>query len=183
MARSAATYERELKELLQGDPAALRRYGRRFPPTARPSIHGHSRKPFLVVRAAGSHGFDLVALRPEFSFPIEVKSSAEETIRFSAAGGRGTEQWHEHQRAAARVDLFVIYAYRRLGRAPGDSWRLFATGEPPSGGLLRYLCRRFPPVEQTAEGHGILRWEHGLPLAEFLGQIGEITGSALPAGS
>ncbi len=171
MPRGAAGYERELKELLQGDADALRRYSRKFPPKEREAIQGHARRPFLVVRAAGSHGFDLVALRPEFAFPIEVKSSAEATIRFSAAGGRNTAQWREHRAAAARVSLFVLYAYRRLGRTDGDSWRLYATGDLPRSGLLHYLGARFPPVEQTPEGHGILRWDHGLPLAAFLAEV------------
>ena len=181
MPRGAAGYERELRDLLQGDSAALRTYARRFPPTGRSAVLGHGRRPFLVVRAAGSLGFDLVALRPEFSFPIEVKSSSDETIRFSSASGRGTEQWHQHQSAASRVNLLVVYAYRRLGRHEGDSWRLFVTGVRPSDGRLRLLCRRLPEVEQTPEGHGILRWAHGMPLAEFLGEVAFLTAPAISA--
>lgn len=175
MARGAAGYERELKELLQGEPIALRAYARRFAPTERAGVEAHRRRPFLVVRAAGSHGFDLVALRPEFSFPIEVKSSADATIRFSAASGRGTEQLEEHRHAAARVDLEVVYAYRRLGRVPGDSWRLYSAGGARGEGRLRLLCRRLPPVERTKDGHGILHWESGLPLAEFLAEVAFLT--------
>ena len=82
------------------------------------------RGPFLVVRAAGSHGFDLVAMRAGFAFPIEAKASADEVIRFSSASGRASEQLHEHLEAAKRGGLVVLYAYRRLGAGaenPGES--------------------------------------------------------------
>jgi hypothetical protein len=181
--RAAAGYERELKELLQGEREALHAYARRLPPTERGALEDHRHRPFLVVRAAGSHGFDLVALRPEFSFPIEVKSSSGDTIHFSAASGRSTEQWKAHRVAAARVDLLVVYAYRRLGRVPGDCWRLFAAGGGSGDGRLRLLMGRLPPVEETREGHGVLRWEHGLPLTGFLERVAFLTQPVGSAGA
>jgi Holliday junction resolvase len=83
--RSASAYERELKELLQGEREAVDRYARSLPIGERERFRTALRAPFLVVRAAGSLGFDLVALRSEFAFPLEVKSSTADTIRFSAA--------------------------------------------------------------------------------------------------
>lgn len=176
MRRGSAAYERELKYLLSGDREALRTYAKRLPPVERAELERHAQRPFLVVRAAGSLGFDLVALRPEFAFPIEVKASAEATIRFSAASGRAHEQLLEHRKAVARVGLLVVYAYRHVGTRTGDAWRLFATGSAPEdGGRMKLLGRALPAVDSTRDGHGVLRWEQGLPLAEFLRKVAFLT--------
>lgn len=175
MRRGSAGYERELKELLQGDPEALRRYAHHLPAPERARFERHAERPFLVVRAAGSLGFDLVALRPEFAFPIEVKSSSDTTIRFSSAGGRATAQMHEHEHAAGRVHLVVLYAYRRVGHGREEAWRLFWTGPAQSEGRIRLVSRELPRVEVTPEKHGILRWEDGYPLSRFLAWVGMLT--------
>jgi hypothetical protein len=173
--RSASAYERELKELLQGDPEALLRYGRALDPTRRPILDSIARHPFLVVRAAGSLGFDLVALRSEFAFPLEVKSSSSDTIRFSAASGRAGEQLEAHRRAVERVGLIVLYAYRRIGHRAGDPWRLFAASAPAMSGRLGLLLKRLPPLDRTREGNAVLRWESGMPLLQFLEYIALLT--------
>jgi len=173
--RSASGYERELKELLQGDPEALLRYGRALDPTQRPTLELIAQRPFLVVRAAGSLGFDLVALRKEFAFPLEVKASGNDTIRFSAASGRAGEQLEAHRRAVDRVGLIVLYAYRRVGHRAGDPWRLFAASSPPSGGRLEVLRRRLPPLDRTREGNAVLRWDSGMPLLKFIELISFLT--------
>ena len=176
MPRTSATYERELRELLRGESDALRRYGRRLPPTDRKVLESHALRPFLVVRAAGSLGFDLVALRPEFAFPLEVKASREATIRFSAASGRAHQQLTAHRRAVERVGLMAVYAYRRVGGPDEDAWRLFATpGDGGDGGSLRLLRRFLPSVAVTKEGNGVLRWDEGRPLLEFLRQVSFLT--------
>jgi len=181
--RSAAGYERELRELLRGEPEALRRYGRRLPPTDRSVLDSHQRRPFLVVRAAGSLGFDLVALRPEFAFPLEVKASREEVIRFSSASGRAHAQLEAHRQAVARVGLLAVYAYRRIGGPDDDPWRLFAASAGDSdGGRLKLLRNLLPPVAQTKEGNGILRWEEGRPLLEFLRRVAWLTERSTGAG-
>jgi Holliday junction resolvase hjc len=164
-------YERELRSLLSGDPAAIRSYARSVPPEHRLGIEQLIEHPFLVVRGAGSFGLDLVALRREFAFPIEVKASAEPVIRFTAASGRANAQLKAHRRAVARVGLMVLYAYRRLGRRAEESWRLFATGDPATGGLLGAAVRTVPPVSETRDGNGILRWEEGMPLSRFVDRI------------
>lgn len=168
MSRSSSNYERELRGILEGDAEALRDYARGLSPPERATLDGFERTPFLVVRAAGSFGFDLVALRSEFAFAVEVKSSSEETIRFSAASGRAAEQLRAHQRAVDRVGVVVLYAYRRLGRRGGDPWRVYVSGSPSDGGKISLLRRRLPSVETTREGNGVLRWASGQPLHEFL---------------
>jgi Holliday junction resolvase len=124
-----------------------------------------------VVRAAGSHGFDLVAMRGGFAFPIEAKASADDVIRFSAASGRATEQLHDHLEAAKRGGLVVLYAYRRLGIRNGEPWRLYTpqADHHTQGRVAVATLRKYvPPIELTKEGNGILRWDHGLPLSAFL---------------
>ena len=176
MGPGGSTYERELKELLQGDPSAVERYGRTLPPELRARFRLAAQSPFLVVRAAGSLGFDLVALRREFAFPVEVKSSASETIRFSASGGRADRQLRAHREAVDRVGLIVVYAFRRLRHRAGDPWRLYASGVRASSGRVGFLLGRLPPVETTRDGNSVLRWESGMPLSRFLELVGLLTG-------
>ena len=166
--RSASAYERELRALLEGQPEAVRRYARQLPPSERSDFERLIDHPYLIIRAAGSLGFDLVALRREYAFPIEVKASAEPVIRFSAASGRANEQLEAHRKAVSRVGLMVLYAYRRIGLRGSESWRLFAAGDVPKTGVLRIILRELPSVSRTPEGNGILRWEEGTTLSRFL---------------
>jgi len=168
--RSASAYERELRCLLEGEPAAVRRYARGLPVGDRTEFERIIDAPYLVIRGAGSLGFDLVALRRDYAFPVEVKASAETVIRFTAASGRAEQQLAAHRRAVARVGLTVLYAYRRLGRQPDEAWRVFLASALPERGVLRTICRRLPNVSSTAAGHGVLRWEEGMPLSQFLRQ-------------
>jgi Holliday junction resolvase len=172
---SSSAYERELRSLLEGQPDAVRSYARSLPPTERAQFERLIERPFLIIRAAGSLGFDLVALRREFAFPLEVKASSDSVIRFSAASGRANAQLASHRKAVARVGLTVLYAYRRVGLRGSESWRVFLAGAVPDTGVLKYICRRLPPVSETAEGNGILRWEEGQPLSQFLGRVHELT--------
>lgn len=168
MLHGASAYERELKDLFQGDPDRVRTYVRSVEPTARSEFEQIVDRPFLVIRAAGSFGFDLVALRREFAFPLEVKASGEATVRFSASGGRAAEQLVAHRAAVDRVGLMVLYAYRRIGVRGEEPWRLFSATQGRSGGMMGVLSRRLPPIETTRDGNAILRWENGMPLSQFL---------------
>ncbi len=175
MGRSASGYERELKELLQGDREAIDRYARALSPLDREVLRRSSAQPFLVVRAAGSLGFDLVALRNEFAFPLEVKASSHDTIHFSAASGRAAEQLEEHRRAVERVGLIVLYAYRRIGHRQGDPWRIYAAPTSTPAGRLGLLRQRLPVVDQTRLGNAVLRWNDGMPLVRFLERVSFLT--------
>ncbi len=169
--RGFGGYERELRSLLSGDPPSVRGYARALAPPERAAFERLIDEPFLVVRGAGSLGLDLVALRREFALPIEVKASSHPVIRFTAASGRANAQLAAHRRAVARVGLAVLYAYRRLGLRGAETWRLFVAGPGPERGLLASLCRGIPPVDTTAEGNGVLRWECGMPLSRFLERL------------
>lgn len=176
MGRSASNYERELRALLEGEREAVDALARRLPPEDRARLAAARSRPFLVVRAAGSFGFDLVALRREFAFPLEAKASSSDTIRFSSASGRALAQLAHHRAAVDRVGLIVLYAYRRLGLRGGDPWRLYrAPSAVPPNGSLGFLFRQLPVVESTRAGNAVLRWEHGLPLLRFLEIVGFVT--------
>ncbi len=175
MPRGSASYERELRSLLAGDADALKSYGKTLTPADRTVLAKLERAPFLVVRAAGSLGFDLVALRSEFAFPIEVKASHGETILFSAASGRASQQLEAHRRAVDRVGLLVIYAFRRVGWRDGDPWRLFVPDSTVPLGRLKYLYHHIPRIERTRDGNGALRWEKGQSLVQFLRTVLELT--------
>ncbi len=166
--RGSSAYERELRTLLEGDESAVRSYLRILVPEERAAFERIVHEPFLVVRGAGSLGFDLVALRRELAFPLEVKATSGDVIRFADASGRADQQLAAHRRAVHRVGLTVLYAYRRLGRRTEEPWRIYLGSDVPTAGSLRYICRRLPSVSTTREGHGILRWEEGMPLSRFL---------------
>jgi len=175
--RASSAYERELRTLLEGDLVAVRAYARVLAPEHRTAFERIVEEPFLVIRGAGSLGFDLVALRREIAFPLEVKSASGDVIRFTDASGRADQQLAAHRRAVGRVGLTVLYAYRRLGRRGEEPWRIFLASEVPPTGTLRYICRRLPTVSTTRGGHGILRWEEGMPLSQFLSTVRSLTSS------
>jgi hypothetical protein len=178
---NGSNYERELKGLLQGEPDSVERYTRALAPEDRGRMEAAIQSPFLVVRAAGSNGFDLVALRSEFAFPVEVKASSTDTILFSAASGRADRQLEEHRKSVERVGLVMVYAYRRIGRRGGDAWRLFAAGSTRSTGRTAFILRRLPPVEKTRDGNAVLRWDSGMPLSQFLELVSLLTSPSPPA--
>jgi hypothetical protein len=173
--RSSSSYERELRTLLQGDESAVRAYLRILPAEERNAFERIVTEPYLVIRGAGSLGFDLVALRRELAFPLEVKAASGDVIRFTDASGRADQQLAAHRRAVGRSGLTVFYAYRRLGKRGEEPWRIFLAGEVPTSGSLKFICRRLPPVSTTRGGHGILRWEEGMPLSRFLSTVRNLT--------
>jgi Holliday junction resolvase len=168
---SFSSYERELKDLLQGDRSAVLRYSKTIEPIERPHLERIVDEPFLVIRGAGSLGFDLVALRGALALPLEVKASSEGTIHFTAASGRAAEQLEAHRAAVERVGLVAVYAYRKIGHRGGDAWRIFSAARLPQRGSLGLLARRLPSVERTREGNAVLRWENGMPLVKFFSTV------------
>ena len=173
---SFSAYERELKDLLQGDRSAVLRYSKSIAPTERPDLERIVDQPFLVIRGAGSLGFDLVALRGALALPVEVKASSEMTIHFSAASGRASEQLEAHRAAVERVGLVAVYAYRKIGHRGGDAWRMFSAARQTLPGSLGLLARRLPAVERTREGNAVLRWDHGMPLVRFFSTVHTLFG-------
>lgn len=125
------------------------------------------KRPFLVVRAAGSGmegSGDLVALRGDFSFPIEVKTSKDKRIYLA---GRTFDQYKAMLIEGRRCGLMPLYAHR-LKRSRGDSWRMFRVDCGDLSGRLTLLARRIPALPLTRGGRPMLDWDQGLPLHQLL---------------
>ena len=167
MATAGDGYERELKRLLAGDEKTIRTMIKTCDENEKRAYVSVMNDPFVVIRAAGSLGVDLVALRWDFSFPIEVKSSAENVLRFSR-NPRLAEQAEKMIEECQRASLVPMYAFRLKG-CRGDPWRVFTL---PIGGKLKgrmeLIQKRVPQIEMNSKGNFIMRWEDGMKLSEFL---------------
>jgi len=163
-------YERELKNLLSADDRTVKRMLKSCSPEERDGYLSIERNPFMMVRAAGSLGSDLVAMRWDVSFPIEVKSSVNNVLRFSA-GPRLMEQAERMAESCERSGLVPVYAFRLKGFR-GDPWRLFSL---PSNGELRgrhaLLVKKIPAIDRNENGNLIMRWEEGMKLSSFLAYL------------
>jgi len=171
MATAGDRYERELKYLLAGDAKTVRTMIKTCDENEKSAYTSIVDNPFVVIRAAGSFGVDLVALRWDLSFPIEVKSSAEGVLRFSR-NPRLAEQAERMMEECQRASLIPIYAFRLKG-CRGDPWRIFSL---PLGsslkGRMRLVQNTVPQVEVSSNGNFIMKWEHGMKLSKFIEYVG-----------
>lgn len=171
MAPPGDTYERELKALLAGDDRAIAKMVKTCDAMETANYRTMLEEPFLVIRAAGSLGVDLVALRWDFSFPIEVKSSSDPVLHFSK-NQRLTEQADTMLADCCRSHLVPIYAFR-LKSQRGDPWRLFTIPTDHSyRGRHGVLYRRMPKLEVSDSGFYIMRWGDGMKLSDFMAYTG-----------
>ena len=167
MAAPGDTYERELKALLAGDEKAVAKMVKTCNAMETAAYNTMLMEPFLVIRAAGSLGVDLVALRWDFSFPIEVKSSSDQVLHFSRSQ-RLIEQADTMLGECKRCHLVPIYAFRLKGFR-GDPWRVFTIPtDHEFKGRHSVLYRRLPKLEVSNSGNYIMRWEEGMKLSDFL---------------
>jgi len=158
-------FERELKSILSGEFDKVAGISW-LDDLLRIKISNH---PFLVVRAAGSHGFDLLALRDDISFPIEVKSAKENIFNFSTSSGRSQKQAEEYVKLLGRMGIMPIYAFRLKG-IKGDPWRLF-TFNLEFKGKYRIIAEVIPKMEITRNGKYSMKWDEGMPLVKFIEYI------------
>ena len=166
----SSQYERELRTVLAGIPKGVDAVTRSCSPLEKAHAMQVINRPFLVVRAAGSGmegSGDLLALRGDICFPIEVKSSKKDKLYLS---GRTKEQYDAMVREGKRCNLMPLYAYR-LKRVRGDSWRIFRVEVGKLTGRLGMLIRRIPPLPLTRNGKQFLDWEQGMPLHIFLALV------------
>lgn len=160
-------FERELKGILTGDEKILDKVTKTCSPEEQETYRKILDRPFMVIRAAGSMGVDLVACRDDFAFPIEVKSSVNCVLRFSRSE-KLIEQAEQLKRDSMRSRLLPLYAYR-YKRKRGDAWRIFALEvEDGLSGRNKLIYRKLPKIDQTKGGNLIMRWEDGMPLGKFI---------------
>ena len=160
-------YERELRHVLAGIPAGVEAVIRSCSVEEKEKMRLVIKRPFLVVRAAGSGiegSGDLLALRGDISFPIEVKTTKGTKIYLS---GRTLDQYNALAYEGERCGLMPLYAHRLKGTR-GDSWRIFRVETSTLEGRLRVLARRIPALPRTRKGRAFIDWEQGMPLNEFI---------------
>ena len=163
-------YERELRAVLAGIPKGVDAVTRSCDAVAKAKARQVIERPFLVVRAAGSGmegSGDLLALRGDLCFPIEVKTSKKSKLYLS---GRTWDQYQAMIYEGQRCDLMPLYAFRLKG-VRGDSWRIFRVEVGKLSGRLGMLTRRVPPLPETRNGKPFLDWEQGMPLHKFLALV------------
>lgn len=164
------TYERELKNILEAEQKTLDRITKSCEIIEKNLYHAIKEKPFIVVRAAGSFGMDLVAIRGDISFLIESKASVENTLHFSSVDGKLQRQAQWMQKACEKTKTLPIYAFR-LKRSQGDPWRLFTMEMNTLEGRLKILHNRLPKLDISKTGNYIMRWQDGLPLSSFIAYL------------
>ncbi len=162
-------FERELKGILRADDEMLSRVTKTCDPTERDAYLRIKERPFMVIRGAGSLGVDLVAVRAGVSFPIEVKSSVSDVLRFSRSEKLAV-QAQEMMDDCRRVGLMPIYAFR-YKRQRGDAWRIFTLDVGPINGRLKVIYDRLPKIRPSKEGNLIMRWNDGMPLSKFIDYV------------
>jgi len=163
----SSAYERELKNILEAEQKTLKKVTTSLEPLARDDYLRIKDKPFIVVRAAGSFGFDLVAIRGDMSFLIEIKTSIFDTLHFSSTDGKLQQQADKMQIDCEKTRTLPIYAFR-LKNYRGDSWKIFTIDIHGLEGRSRILHNQLPKLERSTKGNYIMRWNEGLPLAKFI---------------
>ena len=150
-------YERELREVLSGTEKGVHAVSRSCSPEEKERMKLVQNRPFLVVRAAGSGmegSGDLVALRGDCCFPIEVKTTKAEKLYFS---GRTMDQLQAMIREGERSNLMPLYAHRRKG-VRGDSWRLFRVKTKGLTDRLRTIAPLIPALPLNRNGTPFIDW-------------------------
>ena len=166
----SSVYERELRAVLAGEIKGVRAIIKSCTEVERARAMQVIQRPFLVVRApgSGSEGTgDLLALRGDMCFPIEVKSSKSPKQYLS---GRTMDQYEALRVTGERCGLLPLYAYRLKG-VRGDSWRIMRVEVESLTGKLRHLSRSIPKLTLTKNGTPHLNWEKGMPLHRFLALV------------
>ena len=166
----SSVYERELRAVLAGEIKGVRAIIKSCTEVERARAMQVVQRPFLVVRApgSGSEGTgDLLALRGDMCFPIEVKSSK---VPKQYLSGRTMDQYEALRVTGERCGLLPLYAYRLKG-VRGDSWRIMRVEVGSLTGKLRHLSRSIPKLPLTKNGTPHLDWDKGMPLHRFLALV------------
>jgi Holliday junction resolvase len=154
---SYSVFERELKAILHGDEVVIRRIIKNCDSETSENYLRIIKKPFLVIRAAGSFGVDLVAVRSNIAFPIEVKSSSSKTISLSSE--RTKKQAQELRWECERSGMFPIYAQRLTGHIKEDPWHVSTIEMEGLRGNQNTVHKRLHKVHVTTFNNIVLKWD------------------------
>ena len=164
---NGSQYEREFRSILEADEIMLNKITKSCSALEKEQYLKITNKPFAVIRAAGSLGIDLVAVRGDVSFLVEIKTSSSPTLHFSTMAGKLQQQAESMMALCEKTLTLPVYAFR-LKRYRGDSWRIFTLNTKNLQGRLRIVHQRLPLLDKSANGNFIMRWEEGMPLSRFL---------------
>jgi len=167
---SASQYERELKNILEGESNILDKITKTCSIIEKDNYQKIAKKPFAVIRAAGSFGIDLVATRGDISFLTEVKTSKENTLHFSSMSGKLQQQAEDMIKLCEKTQTLPLYAFRAK-RVRGDSWRIFTFHMKNLSGRQKILNNRIPKIGKSKTGNYIMKWGEGMPLSDFISYL------------
>ena len=164
-------YERELREILAGNEKIIEKVVKSLSEEEKEKYKKILKKPFITVRAAGSLGIaDIVALRGDLSFIVEIKVRKGSEILFSHEGGRMQKKAEEMKRKCTMASILPIFAFRRKG-IRGDAWRIFTMEIDGMKGKGKEIYDVLPKLEITKDGNFRMKWENGMKLADFIDMI------------
>ena len=163
-------YERELVGILRGDWKSVKKASLSMKLPEKQRFKKILEIPFLVLRAAGSLGVDLAAIRGEISFPLEVKSSIKNKIYLNNDQLR--KQAERLIDVCNRSGVIPLYAYR-YKNVRGDAWRIFTLPIEGLVGNYRILYERIPKAVITSGGNYLLEWEEGMSLIDLVDYLHE----------
>ncbi len=166
----SSSYERELKGILEGDMNHLEKITKSCSVFEKTNYECIRKKPFVVIRAAGSFGVDLVAVRGDISVLIEIKASIEDVLHFSSVDGKLQRQAQWMQQTCEKTKTLPMYAFRLKGFR-GDCWRLFTLDVSGLEGRIKIVHNHLPKLARSKNGNYIMRFHDGLPLADFISYI------------
>ncbi len=167
---SASQYERELKGIFEGDFKIISKVTKSCTTLVKENYFKIYKRPFAVIRAAGSLGIDLVAARGDVSFLTEVKTSVDDALHFSSMGGKPQKQAENMIKICEKTKTLPIYAFRAKG-VRGDSWRIFTLDLLGLEGRLSVVHNRLPKIKRSKNGNFVMRWEEGMPLSDFISYL------------
>ncbi|MGP6294257.1 hypothetical protein [Caldiplasma sukawensis] len=166
---NGSIYERELVSILSGNKNSIKKISKNLDILEADNYRSIENKPFFVSRSAGSKGADIIAVRYDLSFIIEVKSSSDDVLTFSSSSGRNQKQAGKLIDLCEKAGIMLIYAFR-LKKYDGDPWRVFRLPGNPKG-RMRIVYNFLPEVYKSKNGNFIIKFNDGMKLNEFLSFI------------
>ena len=167
---SSSQYEREFKRIFEGEDKTLSKITKTCKAIEKDSYLRIHEKPFVVVRSAGSFGIDLVAVRGDISFLVEIKTSIDDTLHFSSVSGKLQKQAKYMKDICEKTKTLPIYAFR-LKNYRGDAWRIFTFNLEGLEGRANILHKRIPKLKISKNGNFIMKWNEGMPLSDLISYI------------